>query len=169
MGSRRDHPFVLGGLGSKPYGRRMLAEQKRKFLFVVHRRRCSRLLPGPPSAILSSPRHPITLRFIIPNEETSQNWRMNAPLAGAAEKEIIIPYCWGRDGAERESIVFQPVRRDFLSGYALECRSSWLFVTDRISLSNARGTRYPVPVWSVAPQRTIPLKTARDRESCPRK
>jgi len=42
-------------------------------------------------------------------------------------------------------------------------------VADRKSLSNARGTRYPVPVWSVAPQRTIPLKTARDRESCPRK
>jgi len=41
--------------------------------------------------------------------------------------------------------------------------------TDGISFSNARGTRYPVPVWSVAPQRTILLKTARDRESCPRK
>ena len=41
--------------------------------------------------------------------------------------------------------------------------------SDRISLSNARGTRYPVPVWLVAPQRTIPLKIARDRESCPQK
>jgi len=29
---------------------------------------------------------------------------MNAPLAGAAEKEIIIPYRWGRDGAEQETM-----------------------------------------------------------------
>jgi hypothetical protein len=35
--------------------------------------------------------------------------------------------------------------------------------------SNARGTQYPVPVWSATPQRRIALKTARDRESCPRK
>jgi hypothetical protein len=30
---------------------------------------------------------------------------------------------------ERESIVFQPVRQGFLSGYALVRRISWLFVS----------------------------------------
>jgi len=46
----------------------------------------------------------------------------------AAEESV--DYFWtSQYPLERESIVFQPVQRGFLSGYALECRSSWLFVT----------------------------------------